>query len=175
MCAASSNISKKESFTVSSGCNETYKLPAHSLERTVNLSRQQEIRERKGGEGGEDLYLTKRFIWKQRVSFLAKNCFATINQLLALTFIIAQATLRAKPRLYLPIKNCNSCLCRKVRYTPRAVVWVNQTFIRTNPSILIKSARRNHLKKKHVRFWQNYRQKSHEFIVSQITNTPLRK
>ena len=34
----------------------------HLLERTVNLSRQQEIRERKGSKGEENLYLTKRFI-----------------------------------------------------------------------------------------------------------------
>ena len=34
---------KRESFTVYSGWNETYKLPAHSWERTVCLLRQPRI------------------------------------------------------------------------------------------------------------------------------------
>ena len=56
---------KKESFTVFSGWNETDKLPAYSLEITVCLFWQQGIRKRIGNKGGEDVYLTKRFIWKQ--------------------------------------------------------------------------------------------------------------
>ena len=87
---------KRDSFAVSSGWNETYKVPAHSLERTVCLFRQQRIKKIKGNKGGEDLYLTKRFIWKQRETFLSNNCYASVKQLWALTFIMAQATLRAE-------------------------------------------------------------------------------
>ena len=52
-CVPSNNISKKESFTVYSCRNQTYKRPAHSLERTVCLTRQQQIRERIGNKGGK--------------------------------------------------------------------------------------------------------------------------
>ena len=52
-CVASHNISKKKSFTVYSYKNETYKRPAHSLERTVCSMRQQQIRERIVNKGGK--------------------------------------------------------------------------------------------------------------------------
>ena len=90
---------KKESFTVSGGWNKIYKLPAYSLKRTVWLFQQQGIKGRIGNKGGEDLYLTKCFIWKQRETFLSNNCYASVKQLWALTFILVQATLTAEARL----------------------------------------------------------------------------
>ena len=44
---------------------------------------------------------------------------------------------------YLPIKKCNSCLCRKARFTQRAAVSTIQPFVRASPRILIEGARRN--------------------------------
>ena len=55
---------KKESSTVSSDWNKTYKLLAYSLERTACLFQQQGAKERIGNKGVNDLYLTKFFIWK---------------------------------------------------------------------------------------------------------------
>ena len=57
------------SFAVSSGWNRTYNLPAHSLERTVCLFPQQGISKKIGNKGGEELYLTKRFIMKTKKNF----------------------------------------------------------------------------------------------------------
>ena len=57
-CVSSKNISKKDSFTVYSYRNETYTRPAHSLEGTVCLIRQQQIRKRIGNKRG------KIFIWQ---------------------------------------------------------------------------------------------------------------
>ena len=70
----SNNTSTKESFTVSNGWNETYKLPARSFKRTVCLFWQQGIRDKIGNKGGEDLYLQNILKWKQREKILSSNC-----------------------------------------------------------------------------------------------------
>ena len=60
-------------FTAYSCGNETYKRLAHLLDRTVCLFRQQEIRERVGNKGREDLYLTIRFIMKIKRNIFIKQ------------------------------------------------------------------------------------------------------
>ena len=78
-------------------------------------------------------------------------------------------------------KKGNSCLCHKARFTQRMVVWTFQPFVRTNPRILIKSARRNikqknpqssyHLQKDTLDFGKKCRQKSLEFKNENICSS----
>ena len=110
---------KKEFFTVSSSWNETYKLPAHSLERTIclfwkhGIGTEWEIRAGKifiwqnvlglteimGNKGREEFYLTKHFITKTMRNILSNNCQETVKQLWLVTFIMTQETLRSKAQL----------------------------------------------------------------------------
>ena len=56
---------KKESSTVSSDWNKTYKLLACSLERTACLFQQQGAKKKIGNKGVSDLYL-KNFLFENK-------------------------------------------------------------------------------------------------------------
>ena len=85
--------------------------------------------------GGEDLYLTKYFIWKQRETFLSSNCEATLSS----DFHSDTSNFEGWGSTLVAY----SCLCWKARFKQRVVVWTIQPSVRIDSRILIKGAQRN--------------------------------